>query len=467
MQSIGDHPEKTLIDHQGPRGFPGWAENEACGNIEVLGGHSEAARQNWSQLIAHAASAGEKPGSNRTRRPERTTSYRWPAFRRSAADRVLVGVCGGAAERSGIDATLVRAAVIVLTFAGGAGAFLYLAAWALSAPPAPHPQQRLRVTSSEARQVIAIACIVAGALIFLRWAGLWFGDPIVWPVGLAVLGTMVIWARTDRSQGGAYTSPLEAVLGPKVSPVRIVIGALFVIGGMALTLSTDTLASGRSSVVAPVLVTGAGLSLIFGPWLYRLAQQLTEERRERIRSDERSEMAAHLHDSVLQTLALIQRVDDPAEMSSLARVQERELRTWLFAESRHEADDLLSTAVDAMAARIETLHHVAVEAVVVGDRAMDERLMALVSACTEATTNAAKHSGTPSVSVYVEASDDQVVAYVRDSGRGFDPATVPLDRRGIAESIHARMERSGGRAEIVSMPEAGAEVRLSLPERRP
>lgn len=417
--------------------------------------------------IARAAATDKQPGRSRTRDPVLERPSRSFGFRRSATNRVLVGVCGGAAERAGIDATVIRAALIVLTFAGGAGAIIYLVAWGLSAPPAPQTQRRLRVTSSEARQVAAIACIVAGLLITLRSTGLWFGDEIVWPVGLAVLGAIVIWARTDRSQGGAPATPLEAVLGAKVSPLRIAIGAVFVVVGMVLTLSTDILVTGRRSVVAPVLVTVAGLSLIFGPWLYRLAQQLTEERRERIRSDERSEMAAHLHDSVLQTLALIQRADDPREMSSLARVQERELRAWLFGKSPQEAADLLSTAVDAMAAKVESLHHVAVEAVVVGDRATDERLMALVYACTEATINAAKHSGAPSVSLYVEASDDLVVAYVRDSGRGFDPSAVAADRGGIAESIRARLERSGGQVEIVSTQGRGAEVRLSLPGRQP
>lgn len=173
-------------------------------------------------------------------------------------------------------------------------------------------------------------------------------------------------------------------------------------------------------------------------------------------------MAAHLHDSVLQTLALIQRTEDPQKMTSLARVQERELRAWLFGQAGDAAADLLSTAIDTMASRVESLHHVPIEAVVVGDRPMDERLMTLVQACAEAAVNAAKHSGANSVSIYVEVEDEMITAFVRDSGKGFDPRAIPPDRGGIAESIRARMERIGGAAEILSAPGEGTEVRLSL-----
>jgi signal transduction histidine kinase len=149
-------------------------------------------------------------------------------------------------------------------------------------------------------------------------------------------------------------------------------------------------------------------------------------------------------------------------MSSLARVQERELRAWLFGQSGDVAADLLSTAIDAMASRVESLHHVPVEAVVVGDRSMDEQLITMVHACVEATVNAAKHSGANSVSVYVEVEEDLITAFVRDSGKGFNPDDVPADRGGIAESIRARMERIGGHADIISAPGEGTEVRLSL-----
>jgi signal transduction histidine kinase len=220
-------------------------------------------------------------------------------------------------------------------------------------------------------------------------------------------------------------------------------------------------------VAFAVAVTATGVALVLGPWIYRLARQLSDERRERIRSEERGEMAAHLHDSVLQTLAMIQRSASQQEMSSLARSQERELRAWLFGRAGPNAeippDASVSVAIDAMAARVERLQRVPVETVVVGDRVLDERLRSLVDACGEAVMNAARHSGAAEVSVYVEMDADGATAFVRDQGKGFDPSLIPSDRRGIADSIYGRMERIGGTASIVSSPGLGTEVRLRLP----
>ncbi len=227
-------------------------------------------------------------------------------------------------------------------------------------------------------------------------------------------------------------------------------------------------------MAAAVLVTVTGLGLILGPWIWRLARQLADERRERIRSEERTELAAHLHDSVLQTLALIQRAGEPQEMVSLARGQERELRAWLYGQSRGDGElrgrngaDALSAALDEVAARVERLHRVAVETVVVGDCPMDDRLRALVDAAGEAMNNAAKHSGARAVSVYAEVGPEAVNLYVRDEGRGFRPARLLPDRRGIAQSIRGRMDRHGGTALITSEPNEGTEVHLRLPRRQP
>ena len=178
-------------------------------------------------------------------------------------------------------------------------------------------------------------------------------------------------------------------------------------------------------------------------------------------------MAAHLHDSVLQSLALIQRAKEPREMVSLARTQERELRAWLYGRAPSIRGVRLRDAIDAMAGRIERHHQVNVEAVVVGDAELDDDLRALVSACNEATLNAARHSGVPEVSVFVEIEDSQVTAFIRDQGAGFDPDAVPDDRRGIAESIISRMQRHDGSAEVQSRQGAGTEVVLRLPRRQP
>jgi len=205
----------------------------------------------------------------------------------------------------------------------------------------------------------------------------------------------------------------------------------------------------------------------------RLLGALDEERRERIRSEERAELAAHLHDSVLQTLALIQRgatQNRPHEVVHLARRQERELRAWLYGDRGapggpldNAGSERLSTAVAALAGDVEGDHAVTVEVVVVGDGPVDASTAALLGAIREATVNAAKHAGVADVSVYVEAGPREVTAFVRDRGNGFDPSTVPGDRHGIAHSIRGRIERHGGRVAITTGPGRGTEIELHVP----
>lgn len=383
-------------------------------------------------------------------------------LRRSATNRVVVGVAGGVGERTGIEPTIIRVALVVLCLASGLGFVVYALAWVLSRGPSAVPQTPMKTTDGQLRQVMAVSSIVAGVLLAARTAGLWVGDAVGWPLALAAFGASVIWVRSDRSESHAPLDPLAAVFA--VQPVlRLAAGGLFVVSGMFLVLQSGY--SAGPTGVLPVVVAVIGLTLIFGPWLYRLAQQLADERRERIRTEERSEMAAHLHDSVLQTLALIQRTTDVSEMAGLARVQERELRAWLFGAPRPGLD-LLSTALEAMASRVESQHRIAVEVVVVGDEEMDEVIAVLVDATTEATLNAAKHSGADSVSVFVEVDESTATAYVRDKGCGFDVRLVPEQRGGIAESIRSRMERHSGRAEIISAPGDGTEVRLQIARSR-
>jgi signal transduction histidine kinase len=189
--------------------------------------------------------------------------------------------------------------------------------------------------------------------------------------------------------------------------------------------------------------------------------QLSEERRERVRSQERAEMAAHLHDSVLQTLALIQRTDQPKEMVALARNQERELRAWLNG-TLPRTTETLAGAIEQAAAAVELQLRVPIEVVTVGDAPLDERLLGMVEASREAMVNAAKHSKAERISVYMEVEREQVYVFVRDEGCGFELAAVAPDRRGIAESIQGRMDRLGGSAAIVSEPGSGTEVQLTM-----
>jgi signal transduction histidine kinase/phage shock protein PspC (stress-responsive transcriptional regulator) len=379
-------------------------------------------------------------------------------LRRSAENRVLVGVAGGIGERTGIDPTIIRVALVVLCLASGLGFALYAVAWALSRGPSFEPVPPLRTTDLQLRQVLAVSSIVAGLLLAARTAGLWLNDQLAWPLALAAFGATVIWVRSERAQAQAPAGPLAALLA--VQPLlRLATGGLFVAAGMFLVLQSGYLMGAAG--LLPVIVAVLGLGLIFGPWLYRLAQQLADERRERIRTEERSEMAAHLHDSVLQTLAMIQRSADASEMAGLARVQERELRAWLFGVPKPGLD-LVGRALESMASRVESRYRITVDIVVVGDTEMDEPLIAIVDATSEATLNAARHSGAEAVSVFVEIGPSLATAFVRDKGCGFEPDLVRPERGGIAQSMRARMERYGGRAEFATSPGEGTEVKLQV-----
>jgi signal transduction histidine kinase len=442
----------------------------------------------WDDRRADESTGSTTSPTDGMSAPEPAPRHSWRPVR-SSTDRVIAGVAGGLAEQLRIDPVVIRLAFIVLAFAGGFGALLYGLLWlvGIDAPPstAASRAEAARRTD-EPRHVLAVALVVAGTLLILRELHVWLGDGLVWPVAVAALGSAVIWNRTDgpgraRLQMVTSTLPREAFEGVRTGRaprLRIVAGAVLVVAGMAALLAANNVfAAARVArgVAVAVVVTIAGVALILGPWVFRLLRQVTEERRDRIRSEERAEMAAHLHDSVLQTLAMIQRSSSVQEMSSLARGQERELRAWLYGRSKAGANgrsgadhaELLSAVLDELAAQIERRYHVPVEVVVVGDAPFGERLRPIVEAAGEAITNASRHSGAASVAVYCEVGPDAVNLYVRDEGSGFDTAQVPKDRHGVTESIIGRMERGGGVATISSDPTDGTEVHLRLPVRTP
>jgi signal transduction histidine kinase/phage shock protein PspC (stress-responsive transcriptional regulator) len=380
---------------------------------------------------------------------------------------VVTGVAGGLGERLGIDPLVVRLAFVALAFAGGVGVLAYVALALVSRAPdrdegPPEPPR------TSPRQALAVVLVVGGMLLLCRELGLWFGDGVVLPAALAVGGSALIWSRGSgghRSRWLARLPRVDVLAGRGASP-RALVGLAVVLAGIVAFLRSNRpmdLVANAPLAVAAVLV---GLAVVAGPWVWRLVRQVRDERRERIRQEERAEMAAHLHDSVLQTLALIQRTDDVDEIASLARVQERELRTWLYGKTPARGADSLSGALDQVASEIERTHRRRVEVVLVGDCTVDGGVRALVHACREAMVNAARHSGARAVSVYVEVEEDQVTAFVRDQGVGFARASVPADRRGIAESIEGRIERNGGVALVESEPGRGTEVRLRIPRSR-
>jgi signal transduction histidine kinase/phage shock protein PspC (stress-responsive transcriptional regulator) len=393
---------------------------------------------------------------------------------RSGDDRVLAGVAGGVGERLGVDPYLVRLFAVVSGLAGGAGVVAYLVLWALSRPPVPRPapvpgQPVADAPADEqvrtARRAAAAACIGLGILLLLRGVGLWLGDGVMWPVILAAFGAGVVGAR---SAGGS----VEKVFSGRVSPVRILVGLALVAAGMAaLGARGGSIEDLRRAAVTAALAV-AGLAVAFGPYLGRLARELGDERRERVRTEERDAMAAHLHDSVLQTLALIQRnANDPRRTVMLARRQERELRAWLYGPpDGPDGGESLHRAIERAAAEVEADHGIQVDVVVVGDCPVDDAVRALVGAVREALVNAAKHSGADTVAAYVEVEEPDedeagatVSAFIRDRGKGFVPAAGPGGRRGIADSIRARVHRVGGRVEVTSAPGEGTEVHVVVP----
>jgi signal transduction histidine kinase len=387
---------------------------------------------------------------------------------RSRDDRVVAGVAAGLGGYAGVDAVLVRLGFVALTFAGGVGVLAYALAWILI-PEAPAGSETLtpRRPPAEPLRVVAGGVVLVGVLLLFRMLQIWPGDDLVWPALLAGAGLALLWKRSSPERRARLTRRVRG-LGTadgdrRDAVLRIAGGTALFVAGVSTFLALSDAAAVAKGIAATAIVI-AGLALIFLPWWRGLVRELADERRERIRSQERAELAAHLHDSVLQTLALIQRRSgQPDAVIRLARRQERELRSWLYGRRTRDGRAHLAAALVAAGDEVEELHGVAVETVCVGDAALDEAGEALVAAAKEAIVNAAKFSGDERVDVYLEAADDGITVFVRDRGAGFDPDAVPPDRKGVAESIVGRMRRHGGTAAVHSTPGGGTEIELVLP----
>jgi len=390
---------------------------------------------------------------------------------RSTDDRILAGVCGGLAEHLDIDVRAIRVAFVVLAFVGGTGLILYAAFWAIvpQRPDVGAPARPVRGghrRRPDRNDLIALCLLAGGVVLLVRQLGLWLGGAFVWPLLAAAVGVAIIWRQADESQRARWAASARAPLTERparVVAIRVAAGVVLVGVGIVWLLATqDGLGAATRGLLA-VLAAVVGLGLITGPWWWRLARDLADERRARVRAQERAELAAHLHDSVLQTLALIQaKAGQPREVQRLARAQERELRTWLFARPQADGDGTLARAVEAAAAEVEDLHATSIDVVAVGDAPLDDRLTAVVAAAREAMVNASKFAGVERVQVFVEVDGERVTVFVRDRGVGFDPAMVDADRRGVSESIVGRMRRHGGSAVVRSSPGDGTEVELNM-----
>jgi signal transduction histidine kinase len=410
-------------------------------------------------------------------------------LRRDPEHGIVAGVCSGLGRHLDIDPLLLRIAFGAMTLASGVGLVAYLLVWLLVPAAEPAGEGRTGAIADiggrSGRAALEVAAgvgfLLLAVLLAFRELGLPFSDVLTWPLVLVAAGGALIW-RQSVGGGPAATDAVGSVGAPAAAQApaqpssaaesrpavisRIGVGVTLVVAAAIVFLQFSGALAAATDVALAALVVAIALVVIFAPWFVRLLTSLSLERAERIRSQERAEVAAHLHDSVLQTLALVQkRAGNPREVAALARRQERELRAWLSgARSRTGDEQRFVAALQAAAEEIEEAHGVAVDVVAVGDAPLDRDGEALVAAAREAMLNAAKFAGGEAapVAVYVEAGDGRLQVFVRDRGPGFDPAAVPPDRRGVRESIVGRMERHGGRATIQASPGGGTEVELVI-----
>ncbi|SNR86802.1 phage shock protein C (PspC) family protein [Geodermatophilus saharensis] len=372
-----------------------------------------------------------------------------PPLVRPRSGRMLAGVAAGTAAHLGADPLLVRALFLALAVTG-VGLVVYPVLWFFM--PLGETGQDVAPQPSR-RQTAAMVLLGLGALVLVTNLATWGSSELIGPLLLVAGGLAVIWRQLDTDRTLARPGVRWVLAG----------GALLAAIGVVLLLATTgQLAAARNGFVATVVIL-VGVVLATAPFWRRLLDSREVERTARIRSEERAAVAAHLHDSVLQTLALIQRhAGDQQAVARLARSQERELRTWLY-EPRTAAGGTWAGLVSDMVAEVEGDHALTVDPVVVGDAPVDDALAALGAATREALVNAAKHAGVSSADLYTEVTPAQVSVFVRDRGAGFDPATVPADRRGLRDSVTSRVIRLGGTATVRSAPGEGTEVELVLP----
>lgn len=410
-----------------------------------------------------------------------------PTLTRSARERLLAGVCGGLAEHLRLPVTAVRIGMLVFVLLGGAGALFYAWLWvtvplegrtdgivplrraltkpALGAdrdpdfePAREHSPEAAAAHLSIRRWPVAelllgVCLLLVGVLLVLQQTtGVELRLTTILP-GLAVLVGVGLtwWQVADRNR-------------PEQKQLPRVLGALALVAVGVLTFFLSSDAPNMWTVIAASLAVLGGVALAIAPWLLRLNRELIAERAGREREAERSEIAAHLHDSVLQTLALIQQRSEPgSEVARLARGQERELREWLFRSGDGGSGAPRGTVADELQAHAALLEHdfaVRFETVGVGAEVVVPE--PIVAAAREAMLNAARHAG-GQVTVYAEVTPGRVSIDVTDRGVGLNLDTLPDGRMGVRESILGRMARAGGTATIVPGPGGkGTSVRLSM-----
>lgn len=400
---------------------------------------------------------------------------------RSADGRMLGGVARGLAGHLGLPVIWVRLVFLALFLSNGLGVLLYAVFWIVvplgvggrAAEPRSvfetTPDGRRKLRKPDKGQLFAMVALLIGAAIFAQNIDMGgSANRYIWPTLLIGAGVVLVWRQADNARRARWTQ--AAGRRRRLLQVGRALAGVALVGmGLTVFMVVRGSAAQLGNVLTAAIAVIAGVALLAGPWLVRMTQDLSEERTMRIRAQERAEVAAHVHDSVLHTLTLIQRnADDGGEVRRLARAQERELRNWLYkpegtGKEEDEEPDTLAEAVKKAAAEVEDKHGVPLEVVVVGDCPLDEKLSAQMQAAREAMVNAAKYGGEGgAVQVFAEVEGRTVFVSVRDRGPGFDLDSVPRDRMGVRESIIGRMQRHGGTARLTSAPGEGTEVELKM-----
>ena len=381
----------------------------------------------------------------------------------------MAGVCAGVAAHLGLSVTLVRFLAVAAAFCGGAGVMLYVLLWiavpagdpwaeaAGAAPPsrarlAGRPTELISV-SGRLRSILGGGALLLAAVLLELWregllSSVSWGGPLI----VTGCGTALVWSQVD-----AVTKPGHGI-GARV---RMTGGVALAAVGILMWMSRDTAPGAllAGSLTSIALIVGIGL--ILTPLWLRTNRALTETRAAEVREAERADIAAHLHDSVLQALTLIRAsAEDPARVRAIALTEERELRAWLYTGHAQAADSLEAAVTEAVVG-VESRYGVPISVVVVGDMCPGPGELALVAALAEACQNAVRH-GAPPVSVYVEVRPRAIEAFIKDNGEGFDPATIAADRHGVRDSIVGRMRRAGGSATVRRLAR-GTEIALSVP----
>ena len=380
-----------------------------------------------------------------------TLAPAYPKYLRRRDSAVVAGVASGLAAHLRVNVAWIRIAFVVLSVLNGLGAGIYIGLWILSKSVTegqPIPDRFNKLTS--------LTLVVAGLLLTLvgifgvAAVSLWIGIPLL----IIAVGSSLAWFAYDRFES-------------KGASIAIIAGALLVISGLLFAAYHWEERTTFNAAVGTVLLTITGIAALIVPFGLRLWEKFSAQREAQLIADERAEIASRLHDSVLQTLALIQkRANNPEEVVRLARSQERELRQWLFDPV---TDVTVLAALQRASGEVEDTFGVRITPVTVGeDIPLDDANQACVLAAREAMVNAAKYAGDSSIDVYAETFGGLTI-YVRDRGPGFDLDAIPADRHGVRDSIFGRVERAGGEVTIHSTPVAanpeqhGTEVEIRLP----